>query len=86
MDNIQLNLSSDWNNTSWWTINTPYYFEQYKPLVQEYYYNWYPYWTNDDKLSKAFKLAQLLIEKKLIKEPEKVKNFIELVNSLVEIL
>jgi hypothetical protein len=58
----------------------------YQPLVQAHYYNWYPYWTNEDKISKAFKLAQVLIEKKLIKEPEKVKDFIELVNVLVEIV
>jgi len=58
----------------------------YVPLVQQYYYPYYTYWTNEDKISKAFKLAEKLINKKLIKEPEKVKDFIELVNELVELV
>jgi hypothetical protein len=58
----------------------------YKPLIREYYYSYYPYWQNEDKISKAFKLAQKLIEKKFIKEPLKVKDFIELINELAEII
>ena len=58
-----------------------------QPLVQQYYYPYYQtYWVNEDKMSKAFKLAQKLIEKRLIKEPAKVKDFIELVNCIVELL
>lgn len=87
--NITLNSNFTYQMTSGGTDSQMYtqpYWDIYQPLVKEYYYPYYTYWTNEDKISKAFKLAQKLIEKKLIKEPTKVKDFIELVNNIVELL
>lgn len=50
------------------------------------YLPYYNYWTEPSKIDKAFKLVQRLIENKIIKEPKTVKNFIELVNSLADIV
>ena len=60
--------------------------DYYQPVVQYYYpaYQWY--WHDKDKISKAFKLVEKFIEKKTIKEPKTVKAFIELVNSISEII
>lgn len=57
----------------------------YIPLVEQYYCTNLTPWSSGS-IEKAFKLVQKLLEKKLIKEPKTVKDFIELVNTLSEIL
>jgi len=86
MEEFNLTQSFNGNYTSGGTSNPYWDINNYQPLVKEYYYNYYPYWTSEDKTSKAFKLVQILIEKKIIVEPKKVKDFIELVNSIVEFI
>ena len=84
-----LALNSSWNttsnyqgqsNTNWYDPNT------YTPFVNTVYIPYQQFWYNEDKITKSFKLVQKLIEKKTIKEPKTVKDFIELVNSISEIL
>ena len=55
------------------------YVEKFYPQQYTTYWNT---WKEDSKLEKAFRLAQKLMEKKFIKEPKTVKEFIELVNTL----
>ena len=59
--------------------------DYYVPTVQYYYPSCYHYWT-EDKISKSFKIVEALLKKKIIKEPKTVKDFIELVNSISEII
>jgi len=86
MGKLALNSNITYGDAKKGTASGVYNNEFYQPLVKEYYYPYYTYWQNEDKISKAFKLAQKLIKKKFIKEPLKVKDFIELVNNLVEII
>lgn len=50
------------------------------------YVPFYTYWTNESKIEKSFKLVQKLIENKVIKEPATVKQFIELINTISEVI
>ena len=63
------------------------WYEPFYPIVERHYYPSYVYWTQPDKskLEQSFKIVQKLIEKKLVKV-DKVKEFIELVNDIVEVL
>lgn len=59
-----------------------------QPLVKEYYYQYPIYLSsidNSSKLEKSFKLAQVLIDKKLVKS-DTIKDFIDLINIIVGIL
>ena len=59
------------------------YYRQFYPV---YYPVAYPAFTyTEDKVSKAFKIVQKLIEKKIV-DKISVKEFIELVNTIAEIL
>jgi hypothetical protein len=62
-----------------------YHIEPWYPVVEKYYPACYSYWKDDSKIEKAFKITQILIDKKKVKV-EKVKDFIELVNSIAEII
>jgi len=66
--------------------NTTNYFqvEPWYPIVEKYYPTYYTYWQ-DSKIEKAFKIVQVLLDKKTIKV-EKVKDFIELVNEISKVL
>lgn len=84
MNETNLNLQTTWGGfdskvTNWYQP------VPYIPLVEQYYYNNLNPWSSGS-IEKAFKLVQKLLEKKLIKEPKTVKDFIELVNTLSEIL
>jgi hypothetical protein len=57
----------------------------YYPVIQTYYPSYFSYW-HEDKVAKSFKLIQTLIKIKIIKEPKTVKDFIELVNAISEII
>ena len=63
------------------------WFQPYVPIVEHYYPVYQQYWLSPDKskLEQSFKIVQKLIEKKLVKI-DKVKEFIELVNDIVEVL
>lgn len=65
------------------------FYPYYEPLIEKHYFN-YPIYTTyhsteKSKVEQAFKIVQVLIEKKLVKV-DKVKEFIELVNEIVEIV
>lgn len=48
---------------------------------------YYPFWTvGENKIEQSFRLVQKLIEKKVIKEPATVKDFIELINNIAEVI
>ncbi|MCK5019720.1 MAG: hypothetical protein KAS32_21860 [Candidatus Peribacteraceae bacterium] len=56
-----------------------------KPLVEKHYFNYYQkYWNKPDTFKMAFELVQKLLERKMVKEPKTVKDFIELVNVFAE--
>jgi hypothetical protein len=63
----------------WWNPHI------YTPIVKEYYPVYYGYWNQDSKLEKAFKIVAKLMDMKMIKCPL-VKDFIETVNNIAEIL
>lgn len=59
--------------------------------VYQYFYpyveQWYPsyiWWKEEGKVEKAFRIAQKLMTKRLVKEPKTIKAFIEFVNLLAE--
>ena len=52
---------------------------------EQYYYGCFPIWNNQNNIEKSFKLVQKLIDKKYVKITN-VKQFIELVNELSDIL
>jgi len=84
-----LALNQTWGNADNTTdggASRQYVPSTYLETVHYYYPMYYSYWTQEDKISKSFKLVQKFIEKKIIKEPKTVKDFIELVNSISEIL
>ena len=89
VDSMQLGgrVDTAGNNIGAGTFDQSLYQNTY-PYVEKFYPNYYTsYWTNyvqDSKLEKAFRLAQKLIEKKFIKEPKTVKDFIVLVNTLAD--
>ena len=57
----------------------------YMHTVDTYYPTMYTYWnTYPNKIETAFKLTQKLLEKKIIKEPKTIGEFIELVNTIAE--
>lgn len=55
------------------------------PLVEKYYPTYTYTWTTPSNIEKAYKVAQVLMDMKLVKV-EKVKDFIELVNRLAGVL
>ena len=58
----------------------------YTPLITTYYPDYTCYWNSPSKIETSFKIVQKLMEKKVIKEPKTIKNFIELVNTIAEIV
>lgn len=76
---LSLNTAFCGSNT---TTGTAYPIGDYYPLINTYYQPYLPYWRDESKIEKSFKLVQKLIEKKIIKEPKTVKDFIDLVNLL----
>lgn len=60
-----------------------------QPLIREHYYQYpvylYSNLNDTSKLERAFKISQMLIEKKLV-NTETIKDFIDLVNILVEVI
>lgn len=84
--NTTLTLEANYNhamNTNCITTGT---FTCYQPLITTYYPNYLSYWSNENTISKAFKLVQKLIDLKVIKEPKTIKKFIELVNQISEVI
>lgn len=54
------------------------------PYVQQHYPDYTLHWNTSSQFEKAFNIVQVLMEKKLIKEPKTIKDFIELVNIFVK--
>lgn len=88
----ELNDVVSWGNSS--TANpfdtdmtvhtgTTYHYVDYPYFHQ----NWYGYCnhTGEDKTKQAFKIVKLLMKKKLVKV-DKVKDFVELIDEILEIL
>lgn len=58
----------------------------YTPIVERYYPVYYGFWNNEkNKTEQAFKIVQKLIDKGKLKV-DTVKDFIEAVNEIVEVL
>ena len=55
------------------------------PPLQNYYYQTYPMYS-ENSVSKSFSLVQQMIEKKIIKEPKTVEDFIKLVNEVSKMI
>jgi hypothetical protein len=55
------------------------------PPLQNYYYQTYPLYS-ENSVSKSFSLVQQMIEKKIIKEPKTVEDFIKLVNEVSKMI
>ena len=70
-------------NNSW---TGDYYPGTYTPLVQTYYPNYTWGWSTPSKIEQSFKIVQKLLEKKVIKEPKTIKDFIKLVNVISEVV
>jgi hypothetical protein len=70
----------DYNMNDWWH---DYYPHEYPITYPQYYFYAQP--NVEDKTSKAFKIANKLLEKKFIDLPT-VKEFIDIVNAIVEVL
>ncbi len=75
------------NSTSF-NVLTNYYQQDWNtiPAVTTYWNGLYNYSITEDRVTKSFKLIQMLIEKKKIKEPKTIKEFIELVNEVSTLL
>ncbi len=77
------------SNTQDYNINASYNcnlfndFGTYVPY-QQYYYHTYPLY--EDKTKKSFELVKKLMEKGLIQEPKTIKEFIELVTDISNLL
>lgn len=70
-------LKTKWSTNYGWSWPDTYHY---------YYPTYYPYVVKEDnKFEQAFKIVQKLMEKKLV-DPKKVKDFIELVNEIVDVL
>jgi len=83
-------LESNFDNSIMTNDSTSYYdnalYEPYRETVRQYYPVYYPMWeTKNSSLEQAFKILQVLIEKKLIKITT-VKQFIETVNEISGII
>jgi len=57
--------------------------QPYQPVIERYYPSCLGHWTTEDTISKAFKIVQKLIDKKMVKVV-KIKDFIELVNLIAK--
>ena len=70
-------------NTAW---GGTYYVGDYTPAIQTWYpgYSWC--WSTPSKIEQSFKIVQKLLEKKVIKEPKTIKDFIELVNVISDVI
>lgn len=55
----------------------------YQPIIEHYYPSCIGHWSSEDTISKAFKIVQKLIDKKVVKVA-KIKDFIELVNLIAK--
>ena len=79
-----LNLNSAIPQNCWVGDPIPFY----EPVIREHYYN-YPIYNNlfidENKTEKAFRVAQKLVETKLVKSST-VQDFIDLVNTIIEAL
>ncbi len=91
-DKNMLNMSLNWNDSG--TADLPSEdMAVYTGTVNHYvdypYFrqNWYGYCTHttEDKTKQAFRIVKLLMKKKLVKV-DKVKDFIELIDGILEIL
>lgn len=89
-DKNMLNTSLNWDNSSTGGDITMHSGSCY--IDYDYYHtHWYPYsnylsyHTYEDKTKQAFKIVKLLMKKKLVKV-DKVKDFVELIDEILEIL
>ena len=55
----------------------------YQPIIEHYYPSCIGHWSSEDTISRAFKIVQKLIDKKVVKA-ETIKDFIELVNLIAK--
>ena len=77
---VTINMSTGGDTSQWdyWVEPYPWY----QPIVKEYYpvyYDWYS--SSSNKHKQAFDVAKMLVKKKLV-DPKKIKDFIELVESI----
>ena len=80
-----MSLNSSWSDVSSSSYNN-YYYPWYPETIREYYPIYYRIWeTEPDKFEQAFKIVNKLMEKKIV-EIRKVKDFVELVNEIVDII
>jgi hypothetical protein len=61
------------------------------PYDWDYHWHWYPqsypvYIEKEGKVSQAFKIVSKMLEKKIIEKELTIKDFIELVNTIADIL
>ncbi len=93
-DENMLNTSLNWDNSSTGGDITMHVDSHY--VDYDYYHtHWYPYthpqifqdhyMVREDNTKQAFKIAKLLMKKKLAKV-DKVKDFVELIDEILEIL
>ena len=56
------------------------------PYVEKHFptHTYWHSWREDSRIEKAFKLVQKLMDKKFVKAPKTVKDFIVLVNTLAD--
>lgn len=87
-----ITLNSNWGLTSTTGMGTNlpsgdwYNPNLYQPIVKEYYpATIFTQWSEPNKTEKAFKVLQKLIETKRV-QIDKVKDFIEAINEIVEVL
>ncbi len=87
----ELNEVVNWDNSSTGGDITMHVGSHY--VDYDYYHtHWYPYTQyypsftiGEDKTKQAFKIVKLLMKKKLVKV-DKVKDFVELIDEILEIL
>lgn len=87
MEATSLNLNTAWGGTQnnindYQNCFLP---QTYIPYIQTFYQPYYIQWETD-RTGKAMRLIQTLMEKKLMKEPKTVGEFIEIVNEVSKII
>ena len=85
MEALKMDDSVEWKQEAFVANNINCYDFYRQSIYPEIRYQYHSCSCGDDKAGKAFKLATELMEKKLIKV-DKVKDFVSLMNTLLEIL
>lgn len=82
---LEVNDSTSFNTLTNYVHNNFSTLPYIEPVVN-YWNGYYNYSITEDRVTKSFKIIQHLIEKKKIKEPKTIKEFIELVNEISTLL